>query len=152
LKSTVATFNSGIALIPKDIREDVQSSLQKTIVVWGKGASPELRNGVLKALSNRGWVTNVRVSAKLGITVTAMKGKYALSVQTGNMARYYSDVMKQQYLFATKKIVGGLLVVPQAGPSRKMGSNIANFGRVSRELRAFERSVFTYPLLVWGVY
>jgi len=79
-----------------------------------------------------------------------MKGPAALCLQTGNVSRFYADILKLQFSFAEGRCRYGILIVPTPKAARTIGSNIANFERLRNELKLFGK-IITMPLLVLGI-
>ena len=79
-----------------------------------------------------------------------MKGKIALCLQTGNMARFYADLLKLQAQFLDGKITSAIYILPTKRAAKKMGENMANFERMVSELKNLFSKVITVPLLVYG--
>jgi hypothetical protein len=98
----------------------------------------------------KGWSSKVKLSLNSNITITAMNGKVALCLQTGNMGRFYSDLLKLQYLFQKRRITSAIYILPTKYLAKKMGSNLANFERLVIELKLFQE-VITIPILVIGL-
>ena len=96
-----------------------------------------------------GWSDRVRIKSSCGITISAMKRGIGLCVQTGNMARFYADLMKLQFVFADGLANGAIYVVPTKKAARQLGSNMVNYERVVAEARLFSK-IITVPLLVLG--
>ena len=114
------------------------------------GCSKTLRRKILDGLKPRGWSSKVRLSHDSNISITAMNSRIALCLQTGNMGRFYSDLLKIQFLFTKNKIDSAIYVVPTKHLAQKMGSNLANFERFVEELKLFQ-DVITVPMFVIGL-
>lgn len=110
-----------------------------------------LRETILAGLGRDGWSGEVQISRKRKLTVTAMHGHVALCLQTGNMSRFYADLLKLQAQFIEGKIKGAIYVLPTRSASRVMGQNIAHFERLTSELKEEFNRVITVPLVVIGV-
>lgn len=76
--------------------------------------------------------------------------KIQAEVQFGNMSRWYSDIFKLQTAYAHSLVDIGLSIVPKAILATRIGSNIAHYERVIRELPSANLSI-TLPILVIGV-
>lgn len=114
-----------------------------------KGASARMKSEVLSQLLQKGWAREVEIDATSGISITSIRGRTGLCFQTGNIARMYADLLKLQTVFSRKVIDRGVLVIPTKACAKVLGSNIANYERLTRELAIFD-SVITVPLLVVG--
>jgi hypothetical protein len=113
-------------------------------------SSKKLRLKVLEELRSKGWSSKVKLSASSKISVTAMKSNIALCFQTGNMGRFYADLLKLQYLYINHKIVQAFYIIPTKQVAKKMGSNLANFERLVDELKLFEK-IITVPIFIIGL-
>ncbi len=113
-------------------------------------ASPLLKAEVLKRLQQQGWSGEVEIDPASSISITSVKNSTGLCFQTGNMARMYADLMKLQTVFAKGVVARGVFIIPTKICADILGSNIANFERLTRELAIFEL-VITMPLLVVGI-
>ena len=109
-----------------------------------------LRSGihVSSELTNQGWSDEVAHRAELHRrTIFSQKDDLAIRLQTGNVSRVFYDLLKLQYLFTRNKIEAAALAVPTKGGAQRLGSNIANFERLCRELQLYDR-IITVPILV----
>jgi hypothetical protein len=66
------------------------------------------------------------------------------------MGRMYADLMKLQAVYMRGSIDAGIYIVPEPECARILGDNIANRGRLLRELRIFDR-VVSIPLAIIGI-
>ncbi len=113
-------------------------------------SSKKFRQKVLEDLRAKGWSSKVNLSTTSKISVTAMKSDTALSFQTGNMGRFYADLLKLQYLYTNKKIVQAFYIIPMKHVAKKMGSNLANYERLVEEISLFEK-IITVPVFIIGL-
>jgi hypothetical protein len=114
-----------------------------------KGITSEIREHVENELMNAGWALNVPVQTGSGISVLATKDDLAFHLQTGNVSRVAYDLLKLECLFKDKKIKAAALALPCQKAAQKLGSNIANYERLVKELAIFDH-VITTPILVIG--
>jgi len=112
--------------------------------------APQLRADILDALRHRGWSDKVRISSNFALTLTAMNGRIALCLQTGNMARFYADLLKLQAQFLDEKINAAIYIVPMKDAAKRMGQNMANFERMISELKNLFDRVITVPIIILG--
>ena len=91
---------------------------------------------------------NVKIDQELRNTVTAIKDDLAFQVQTGNMSRAPYDLLKLEYLAQSKRIKAAAFALPTKFAAAKIGSNIANFERVSKELAVFAQVIHVPILLI----
>lgn len=112
-----------------------------------KGCTIDIRSHISAEFAADGWALGVKIDQDLGNTVTAIKDDMAFQIQTGNMSRAPYDLLKFQYLFQSKKISIAAFALPTKLAASKIGSNIAYFERVCKELAVFDR-VITVPILM----
>jgi hypothetical protein len=114
------------------------------------GCSAQLREAILKEINAKGWSSKVKLSHSSQISITAINGEQALCLQTGNMSRFYADLLKLQYLYQRGNIKSAVYILPTKRAARIMGSNLAHFERLVDELKLFEQ-VITIPIFVIGI-
>ena len=114
------------------------------------GCSSRLRETILKELRTKGWSSKVKLSHSSQITITAVNGDLALCIQTGNMSRFYADLLKLQYLYLRGSIISAVYVLPTKQNAKLMGSNLAHFERLVEELKLFAE-IITIPIFVVGI-
>lgn len=147
MKSTLEGHRFGDKVIPTDLLEEVQLAIQNANVKSGSGSAPKIRTAILGGLATKGWSGEVALSSDSEITITSAKSKIGLCLQTGNVSRMYADLMKLQKLYVDGAIIAGIVIVPSKLCAKKIGSNVANSVRLSKELKIFER-VITSPLVI----
>lgn len=122
-------------------------------ISWSEATRAHGASGVRRAITDRltalGWSDPVRIRSSRGITITAMSQRIGLCLQTGNMARFYADLMKLQLVFVDSVADGALYVVPTKKAASELGSNLVNFERIVAETKLFQR-IITLPLVVLG--
>lgn len=114
------------------------------------GSTKLLRKHIADGLKQKGWTSKVKLSIHSNISITAINGKTALCLQTGNMGRFYSDLLKLQYLYQKQKIESSIYILPTTNLAKKLGSNLANYERLVTELNLF-CDVITVPIAVIGL-
>jgi hypothetical protein len=145
-------YNHTVAGVPKHIRADIEAVLASYQCAIRPNSAATVRNGLLAHLRGvDGWSGQVRISAQRGLTLTAKKGNTALCLQTGNMARFYADLMKLQAQFVDGKIDSAVYILPTVDMARIMGSNMANYERLVDELTSTFRNVITVPIAIYGL-
>jgi hypothetical protein len=112
------------------------------------GCTNDIRNHISNEFIAEGWALNVKIDQELRNTVTAIKDDLAFQIQTGNMSRAPYDLLKLEYLRQSKKIKAAAFALPTKFAAEKIGSNIANFERVSKELAVFEHVIHVPILLI----
>jgi len=131
----------------RDLYEWVTDVFEAPAIKLRNGCTKAIREHISKEFSAEGWAQEVKIDQNLRNTVTAIKDGLAFQVQTGNMSRAPYDLLKFQYLFQSKKIEAAAFALPTKLAASKIGSNIAYFERVSKELNVFNR-VITVPILL----
>lgn len=117
---------------------------------FSKGCSKKIRGIILDALMTLGWSSKVKLSVRSQISVTAMNGSCALCLQTGNMSRFYADLLKMQYLYEKGVITQAVYIIPTKKNAKIMGSNVAFYERLVQELSLFSGFI-TVPIAIFGL-
>jgi len=130
--------------------DGVVDAIESAKFIPRRKSAAQMKGEVLKHLQMLGWAGEVEIDSTSGITITSIKGRTGLCFQTGNMARMYADLLKLQAVFAKRVIDDGTMIIPTKSCAKILGSNIANFERLTHELKIF-KAVVTMPLLVIGV-
>ena len=140
--------NKGFFIIPDNILKGVRKALE--------GVNPPinrptklLREDILDSFFRIGWSDQIRISTDSKITITSVLHNVGLCLQTGNVSRFYADMLKLQTLYSARKIVGGIYVIPSKHEAKNIGSNIAHFDRFVDELQVFFK-IITIPMAVYG--
>ena len=128
----------------------VEGSLQSLRFRIRSGSSANLRYTIESSLARQGWSGRVRIAPKSALTLTGMRGRTALCIQTGNMARSYADLLKLQAFFVNARIDQAVYLIPTKKAARTLGQNIANFERFTSELANQWSKVITVPIIVIG--
>ncbi|MDQ0884999.1 hypothetical protein QFZ81_000087 [Paenibacillus sp. V4I9] len=149
--SEVYSHNNGRHFIEKiGLFEEIESIFKLPDVGMKKGAAVTINELVKVNLNIKGWVLDPSVHPDFNLNINAMKNKVGLTVQTGNITRAFYDLLKFQAMYLNKKIEIGVLVVPTSGAARALGSNIANFLRVTKEIILF-KDIITIPTIILGI-
>lgn len=136
--------------IDLQVRNGLLSGIVELPFSFRLNSAAELREKISIILRGQGWSEDVRLAVESKISITAMHGSTALCLQTGNMGRFYADLLKLQYLFANGKATAAIYIIPTKRCAKEIGSNVANFERLVEELILFE-SIITIPILVIGL-
>lgn len=131
----------------RDLYEWITDVFEAPAITIGPGSTNEIRAHISSEFAAEGWALNVKIDQELSNTISAIKGELGFQIQTGNMSRAPYDLLKLQYLFQSKKISTAAFALPTKLAASKIGSNIANFERICKELTIFDR-VITVPVLV----
>lgn len=135
----------------KNLEDDVLEVIENIDIEIFHGSTKSLRKRISDGLKKKGWSSKVKLSTLSNINITGINGKTALCLQTGNMGRFYADLLKLQFLFQKGKINSAIYILPTVSLAKKMGSNLANFERLVLELKLFSK-VITVPVLVIGIH
>lgn len=149
MKTVTHSHEGGVDRVNMGIRSGIERVLHAIKMPLRKNCAPKLRREITKGLHVLGWSDRVPIRAKVKLTVTAINDRVGLCLQTGNMARFYADLLKLQVAFLDGNIRAAILVLPTREAARSMGSNIASFERLVKELDLFKR-IITIPLIVIG--
>ena len=96
-----------------------------------------------------GWSGEYRLDSDSKITISSYMQGVGLCFQTGNAGRVYADLLKLQTLYVKGNITAGIILIPTALTAKELGSNMANYERLVRELPLFSQ-VITMPIVVIG--
>ena len=138
------------ALVEKGLDVEVRNLVNIQEIGMSRRGTKMINNAVEKRLSDMGWALDVRVQTNYRLDINGYKNRVGLTVQTGNIVRAFYDLMKFEVMYKNDRLDVAVLVVPTAGAARVLGSNIANFTRVTNELGLF-RHIITVPCLVLGI-
>jgi hypothetical protein len=150
VKATLRSHLKGQAEIPTEVSAPLLKLLRGLNVKWGSRQGHAIREKILDTLRSDGWSKPVKLDPQIGITVSAMKEGIALCVQFGNMARFYADLLKLQYLYLKGRATAALYILPMKESSLKLGQNIVHFERLCTELDYFQE-IIRIPILVVGL-
>lgn len=150
MKIEVYSHNNGENIVSKDIKDSLLNILFNTQFIIREGCSIELKKVILMQLKNIGWSNDFNLDVNSRISLTSYIDDHILCFQTGNMGRFYADLLKMQYVFQKRKARAAIYIIPSKTASIIMGSNVANFERFTNELHLF-RDIITVPTLVIGI-
>ena len=86
------------------------------------------------------------------MTISSIKDDIGLCVQTGNICRAYTDMIKLQYLFENKKINSAIVIVPTkkfAWEIYRTGGSLTTFEKFTTDITLF-KDVIKIPITVIG--
>lgn len=116
-------------------------------LLFGRDNPKHIKSVVSERFNEKGWADRVRIVASTNLTINYMKNKVGVCFQLGNVARMYADLLKLETLGLDRKIEVGVIILPDALESSKLGANYARFDRLKKELQVFSR-IFTLPMVV----
>ena len=128
----------------------VEKSLSKLKFNFKSGTSTQLREAILEDFARFGWSDKVVLDQSSNITITSINDSCGLCLQTGNVSRFYADILKLEFLYKKKKITAGIYIIPVKGCAKLLGSNIANYERFTKELSIF-KDIVSVPLRIYGL-
>ena len=148
MKLKTDDHRSGERIVPAYIQDEIKTAISQSKAL---GRATSARSSILNTLrSKHGWSDETALSPDANISIPARKGDVALCVQTGNMGRFYADLLKLEYLFNEGMIKGAVYVLPAKELAKEWGQNIANFERFTNEVKIFAKILHT-PLVVFGI-
>jgi hypothetical protein len=150
MKTEIYSHNNGENIVNNDIKESILHIIKNLNFEIKQGCANELRQAILSKLKAKGWSDEFVLTANSRITLTSYLDNHVLCFQTGNMSRFYADMLKTQFVYNSKKAVAAIYIVPSKSAAKIMGSNIANFNRFTLELNLFKNTI-TIPALVISI-
>lgn len=150
MKYLVYSYNNSDRIIDKNINAGIEKILTEIEFNFKVGSSRELRDIINEKLSFYGWSDKITLESNTNISITSFNKEHGLCLQTGNMSRFYADLLKLEYLFQKKKITCAFYIIPTNEAAKLIGSNVANFERFTNELNLFS-TIITIPLRIFGI-
>jgi hypothetical protein len=150
LKVSIHDHCCGGERVPTEILTEIIKAAEAIDVRAERGAAPQIRRQFMASLREDGWSGEITVSRDSDITITSMREKVGLCLQTGNMARMYADLIKLQTLYLDNAIDAAVIVLPSQPLALAIGSNIAQAARLERELEIY-RKAYHVPTLLLGL-
>lgn len=140
----------GHLVIPSAHLEEIRAAINSIRTKPSRGKAPQIRDEINRHMRGCGWSTPIVLSRESGISISSVKDKTGLCIQTGgNMARMYADWLKLQRHFLEGNIMCGAMIVPSKNTAKLLGSNIVHATRLMRELTLFNK-VINIPLIVFS--
>ena len=139
----------GLAALPAAQRKEIERAITGCTITPARRAASKIGAAIENSLVTLGWSGEVSLSRESKITITSMKHDVGLCLQTGNMSRMYADLLKLQHMFLNNTIKVGAMIVPSHAAAKKLGDNITDADRLTRELDIF-RKVVHMPLVVFA--
>lgn len=134
-------------LADKGLLEEVLGLSNAPMLGVAPGMAPQIKTYLESCWVELGWANEPAVDPQHNLTVNAMKQRVAMTVQTGNITRAFYDLLKFQAMYLRDRIDAAVLIVPTAAAASTLGSNIANYSRVTDELGLFFH-IITVPVLI----
>lgn len=150
MKVSIHDHCCGGERVPPEILAEIIKAAEVIDVRAERGAAPRIRRQFMASLREDGWSGEITVSRDSDVTITSMREKVGLCLQTGNMARMYADLIKLQTLYLDNAIEAAVIVLPSQPLALAIGSNIAQSARLERELEIY-RKAYHVPTLLLGL-
>lgn len=149
MKTKIYEHRSGLKVVPNGIISDVEKIIWNIKPILTKKSVTSIKEAVREKLEKEGWTGEYRLDATSRITISSYLKGIGLCFQTGNVGRIYADLLKLQTLYTKENITAGIILIPQIKTAKELGSNMANYERLIRELPIFSQ-VITMPIVVIG--
>lgn len=149
MRTQIYDHRSGLKVVPHDIVDDVEKIIWDISPTLSRRTVKRLKESIRERLVKKGWTGEYRLDTSSKITISSYLRGIGLCFQTGNVGRIYADLLKLQTLYTKGNISAGIILVPQAKTAKELGSNMANYERLIRELPIFSQ-VITMPIVVIG--
>jgi hypothetical protein len=145
--------NQGVSILKAlNLEAEIRNALSNPSMDIDKGSGALIKTDVENKLKQLYWQLPLRIDIDLRPDINAFHlSGAALQMQTGNIARAFYDLMKLQRLFELKMTKVAILVVPMRLTAVKIGSNIANFERVTEEHSQLFSDQVNTPLVIFGI-
>lgn len=149
---TVTTFShrAGEHKVPAELKSSLIERLKDIRVPMKRLRLREIRASIRAACSRAGFSGKVPIHRSSRISVEGIRDNVGLCLQTGNVARVYADLLKVQLLYLKGDIGCAVMIVMDQRTAKAVGSNLANWERLTAELEIFKQ-VITVPTLVLGI-
>ena len=149
MRTQIYEHRSGLKVVPRDIVSDVEKILWDINPILSKRTVACIKESVRERLVKEGWTGEYRLDSSSRITISSYLKGSGMCFQTGNVGRIYADLLKLQTLYTKGNITAGIILIPQIKTAKELGSNMANYERLIRELPIFSQ-VITMPIVVIG--
>ena len=149
MKAQIYDHRSGLKVVPNNILVGIENIISETVPTLSKNTITCIKKTVQERLKKEGWTGEYRLDTSSKITISSYLQGIGMCFQTGNVGRIYADILKLQTLYTKGKITAGIILIPQIETAKRLGSNIANYERLIRELPIFSQ-VITMPIVVIG--
>ena len=146
--SNTYSINNAFDLINRNkiIFSEIEEIINNCQIRFTKGSPKVIKDYFNENFSNNLWIQGVKLGTS-NLSINYIKENIGICLQIGNVARTYADILKLNYFINREILDVGVLIVPHALESRKLGNNYANFERLKNEFNLFS-SILSYPLLI----
>lgn len=149
MRTQIFDHRSGLKVVPNSIISDVEKIIWDINPTLSKNTVTDIKESIRERLEKEGWTGEYRLDASSRITISSYLKGVGMCFQTGNVGRIYADLLKLQTLYTKGNITAGIILIPQIKTAKELGSNMANYERLIRELPIFSQ-VITMPIVVIG--
>lgn len=149
MRTQIYEHRSGLKVVPNSIITDVEKKIWEINPALSKKSVASIKESIRERLEKEGWSGEYRLDASSRITISSYLKGIGMCFQTGNVGRIYADLLKLQTLYTKGNITAGIILIPQIKTAKELGSNMANYERLIRELPIFSQ-VITMPIVVIG--
>ena len=149
MRTQIYEHRSGLKVVPNSIITDVEKKIWEINPALSKKSVTSIKESIRERLEKEGWSGEYRLDASSRITISSYLKGIGMCFQTGNVGRIYADLLKLQTLYTKGNITAGIILIPQIKTAKRLGSNMANYERLIRELPIFSQ-VITMPIVVIG--
>tara|TARA_B100000780_G_C21015419_1_gene406763 strand:- start:422 stop:889 length:468 start_codon:yes stop_codon:yes gene_type:complete len=105
-----------------------------------------LKSQLTEIFSNNGFILDIVLQGS-NLKINGIKNNTGLALQTGNVARFYADVLKLQWLYEENKIKNAIYVcLSKEAQKESYLSNTIHIERALREIDFFDK-IITLPIL-----
>lgn len=136
-------------LVKQKIWNEIKDCFTNPQIRMDKGDAPYIKREVAEILTKCGWAENVKISPS-NLSINFLKNKIGLCLQLGNYARVYADLLKLQLMYEKDTIEIGIIAVPFKDKAKLIGSNVAQFERLTAEIKLFCK-IIHLPLVIIGL-
>lgn len=150
MKIETYSHNGADKIVSKEVSQPLIDIIAQTNFNIVEGCAKKLRKTILLKLNEAGWSNDFKLNVNSQISLTSSNKDIVLCLQTGNMSRFYADLMKIQFVYQNKKANSAIYIIPSKHAARLMGSNIAHYDRLIFEVNLFKQ-IITVPILVIGI-
>jgi Restriction endonuclease BglII len=134
-------------LADKSLLQEVLGLAVAPLIGVAPGMAPAVKEHFESKWSELGWAIEVAVDPQRNLTINAMKQRVGMTVQTGNVARAFYDLLKFQAMYLNGRVDVAVLMLPSTAAASTLGSNIANYGRVTDEMELYFHLI-TVPVFI----
>ena len=134
MRTQIYEHRSGLKVVPADIITGVEKIVKEINPVLSKKSVASIKEAVKDRMEKDGWTGEYRLDTTSKITISSYLKGIGLCFQTGNVGRIYADLLKLQTLYTKGNITAGIILIPQNQTAKELGSNMANYERLIREL------------------